>query len=101
MDRGAWWATVHKVAKSWSKELDMTEETQYEGNPFNLSGVTLHAVQEKKKKKKKTKRVQWDMYPQGYFNLSYLAEKHLVSPKRIAYVGRTQIRKIQWCLVLS
>ena len=42
----------------------------------------LHAVQEKKKK-----RVQWDMYLQGYFNLSFLAEKNLVSPKRIAYVG--------------
>ena len=48
----------------------------------------LHAVQEKKKK-----RVQWDMYLQGYFNLSFLAKKNLVSPKRIAYVGRTQIRK--------
>lgn len=50
-------------------------------------------MQENKKKKKKKKRVQWDMYLQGYFNLSFLAEKHLISPKRIAYVGRTQIRK--------
>ena len=30
MDRGAWWATVHSVAKSWTrlKRLGMTQHTR-------------------------------------------------------------------------
>ena len=72
MEGGAWWAIVHKVTKSWSKESDVTEETQYAGNPFGKNGDMLHAVQEKEKNRTCGP---WDRYTQGYFSLSYLAEK--------------------------
>ena len=42
-DRGAWWATVHKVAQCWTrlKELDETEDAckrQNEGQKFQITG---------------------------------------------------------------
>ena len=36
MDRGAWWATVHKVAKSWTRLSDLAHthvEVQIEKEP--------------------------------------------------------------------
>ena len=30
MDRGAWWATVHGVAKSWARLSDLTYLLTYE-----------------------------------------------------------------------
>ena len=42
MDREAWWATVHRVAKSWTqlKQLSMHAPT-FQGPRFSLSGPCL------------------------------------------------------------
>ena len=29
MDRGAWWATVHRVAKSWTQLSDFTHKVDF------------------------------------------------------------------------
>ena len=39
MDRGAWWATVHGIAK----ELDMTEQLN-NNNIFNHNGTRIGCV---------------------------------------------------------
>ena len=42
MDRGAWWATVHRVAKSWTRLSDFTftklETENYQGFPGGSEG---------------------------------------------------------------
>ena len=40
MDRGAWWATVHGIAK----ELDMTEQLNNNNNIFNHNGTRIGCV---------------------------------------------------------
>ena len=40
MDRGAWWATVHGIAK----ELDMTEQLNNNNNIFNHNGTRIACV---------------------------------------------------------
>ena len=47
MDRGAWWATVHGVSKSWTRLSDYTHmesenESHGSGEDFTgVSGVTI------------------------------------------------------------
>ena len=89
MDREAWQAIVHKVAKSWSKESDVTEETQYAGSPFGKNGGMLHAVQEKEK----TEHVDRGIGILKDISICPAWLRSLVSPKRIAYVGRTEIKE--------
>ena len=40
MDGGAWWATVHGVAKSWTqlRDFTFTFTSNYEGSAFQSSG---------------------------------------------------------------
>ena len=89
MEGGAWWAIVHKVTKSWSKESDVTEETQYAGNPFGKNGGMLHAVQEKEK----TEHVDRGIGILKDISICPTWLRSLVSPKRIAYAGRTEIKE--------
>ena len=40
MDRGAWWAIVHRVAKSWMRLSDFT----FTGRSVWKSGIVLQAM---------------------------------------------------------
>ena len=43
MDRGAWWATIHRVAKSQTQLSDETTIIQSSSVFFSLSSVQLNA----------------------------------------------------------
>ena len=40
MDRGVWWATVHRVAKSWTRLKQVSTHTQV----FFFFFLTLHGI---------------------------------------------------------
>ena len=46
MDRGAWWATFHRIAKNQTRLSTHTQITEYNGTSYNL-WCNLHFIDEK------------------------------------------------------
>ena len=45
MDRGAWWATVHRVTKSQTQLKQLSIPVQAIGHPFSQHAGTAHTLE--------------------------------------------------------